>query len=82
MTGDLVYGFELSCWMDVYYFHCYSPLWFLATNILNQMPSSAMNRINGVNKVEIEAIIMDTTTVKDYGFHRYHSLSTLCDQGF
>ena len=46
------------------------------------MPSSAMNRINGVNKVEIEAIIMDTTTVKDYGFHRYHSLSTLCDQGF
>ena len=39
LTGDLVYGFELSCWMDVYYFHCYSPLCFLATNILNQSNS-------------------------------------------
>ena len=46
-----------------------------------EKPSSAMNWINGVNKVEsgkncynyirnIEAIIMDTTTVKDYAFHR------------
>ena len=35
------YGFELSCWMDVYYLHCYSPLClcFLATNILNQSNS-------------------------------------------
>ena len=37
--SDLVYGFELSCWMDVYYLHCYSPLCFLATNILNQSNS-------------------------------------------
>ena len=31
LTGDLVYGFELSCWMDIYYLQCYSNADLIAT---------------------------------------------------